>query len=135
MTESYPTLRHLSYVTTLTASYPASHAYNSLCMYNKTRKAPCHSPTLSSFSATWSLQNAYPPFSHHTRPGALISLLNSPISTILFLGVPFPAAILLALPLLCRICSRASSLLIPPGVAGAGLKGTSSFKGTVTVLV
>ena len=72
---------------------------------------------------------------HHTRPGALMSLLNSATSTILFLGVPFPAAILLALPLLCRICSKASSLLIPPGVAGAGVKGRSSFRGMVTVLV
>lgn len=33
-------LRRLSYVMTLATSYPASHAYNSLCMYNTTRKAP-----------------------------------------------------------------------------------------------
>ena len=72
---------------------------------------------------------------HHTRPGALISLLNSATSTILFLGVPFPAAILLARPLRCRICSKASSRLMPPGVAGAGVKGGSSFRGTVTVFV
>ena len=71
----------------------------------------------------------------HTRPGALMSLLNSPTSTILFLGVPFPAAILLARPLLFLICSKASSLLIPLGVAGAGVNGGSSFRGTVTVLV
>lgn len=61
--------------------------------------------------------------SSHTLPGALISLLNSPISTILLRGVALPAAMLLARPLLCLICSRASSRLIPPGVAGAGLKG------------
>lgn len=78
---------------------------------------------------------SHPPDLIHAREGALNSLLTSPISTNFFLGVPLSAAILLALPLLCRICSSASSLLIPPGVAGAGLKYSSLLSGTVIVVV
>ena len=110
------------------------HAYTSLCTIT-------YSSTFVILNHLLSNLIAFTPplplsiFHHHTRPGALMSLLNSPISTIFFLGVPFPTAMLLALPLLCRICSKASSLLIPPGVAGAGEKGTSSLRGIVIVLV
>ena len=67
--------------------------------------------------------------------GALISLLKFKFKPSTFLGVPI--AILLALPLLCLICSKAASLLIPPGVAGAGLKNSSEedLRGIVMVVV
>ena len=67
--------------------------------------------------------------------GALISLLRFKPSTFLGVPLPWPVAILLALPLRCLICSNAASLLIPPGVAGVGLKKSSDLRGMVTVVV
>ena len=54
--------------------------------------------------------------------GALISLRSSPKSIICFLGVVWPAAMLLARPLRWRICSSASSRdMVALGVNVAGL--------------